>query len=244
MQPQRVSEQVNKPQLRYRTPVEASFQLNRPMTATFVEEPDEEPITSKQEIKKVVAVLENVVVSDRKKVGNMKQEPKKVPDHPERVNEPQIKYSMPIEESSLAREVVRTALKAENPFRKQGVSITQSKDSEDPKPVKNTTLDPAVQTKAADYTEPKSKRNTSIEEQMSIKEMVEKAIEEPIKLSTRESLVSSDVHLPIREIVMAKPIIYPDQATTVAFIEAKRKGGEGEIVMATVTCESDDSMEA
>jgi len=184
-------------------------------------------------------VLDNLAVMTQRKVDDMKQEPKKNPEESGRVNEPEVKCSTPVEEFAWAREVVQTAITAENPFRNYP-TITHSEDFEAHKPNEKTSVELVVQRKDADRTEPQSKQNTPIEEPVPVENVVQKQ-ESPIVLSTRDSQsISPVVCRPIKELVMTKQATYPDRAATTAVVEERGNKQETETFMAKVARRTDD----
>jgi len=152
---------------------------------------------------------------------------------------------VPIEETALAREVVRTATKAENPFQNHPPT-TQFESFEDHRPNERTRFETVVQKKAVNCAEPQSEHNSmSIKQPISIKEMVNKVTKEPVALSTRESLSTwPEVCRPVEKLATTRRAFEPDQAATAVFVEGKREEGDAEIFMAKVVHEPDRAIVA
>jgi len=161
---------------------------------------------SKHEMEEVT-VLWNLITSTQEKDVDKKENPQKIPEQPKRVNEPQIKYSMPVKESAWAREVVQMAQEVENPFQNH-MPISQVED------LRTTSQWRDIAS------------NTVVEK--TVLEMEQKVYNLSMRLSTRVELPSilPDVCQHIREPVMTKQILQAGQAATIAFSEKKTEGGD------------------
>ena len=185
------------------------------LAASIQKDADDGLITSEQ----YVAILETLIASTKKKIEEKRQKIRrtqqrnsdpftrprsindesshlqKVPDPPKRVNEPQNKCIMHVEEFTWAKDVVQTATTAENPVLEQGNSIysqiserngdstyrnhptiTQSEDFEENKPVERPSIESVVQKEAAGCTESRNKRSLPIEKSALAREVVQTAI--------------------------------------------------------------------